>query len=80
MRKMKSCTIFCLHEYVSDFRDAFTSVNKVPFVQACRKSVVKQQHSQVTQHLSRSKHIATVAHLKDQPGMQSVIGETFAAS
>jgi hypothetical protein len=53
---------------------------QVLFCQACGKSVVVQQRSQVTQHLSGSKHIAAIARLKqkDGPGKQSVIGESSA--
>jgi hypothetical protein len=36
---------------------------KFSFCQACGKSTVAQQHSQVTQHLSGSKHIAAIARL-----------------
>jgi hypothetical protein len=39
----------------------FTSDGKVLFCQACEKSIVAQLRSQVTQHLSGSKHIATIA-------------------
>jgi hypothetical protein len=42
----------------------FTSDGKVLFCQVCEKSIVAQQHSQVTQHLSGSKHIAAIARLK----------------
>jgi hypothetical protein len=44
----------------------FTSDGKVLFYQACGKSFVAQQHSQVTQHLSGSKHIAAIARFKQK--------------
>jgi hypothetical protein len=52
----------------------FTSDGKVLFCQVCGKSIVTQQCSQVTQHLSGSKHIATIARLKqkDRPSRQSL--------
>jgi hypothetical protein len=64
---------------VSDFKD---SDGKVLFCYACGKSIVTQQHSQVTQNLSGSRHIATIAQLKqkDGPGRQSLIGESSATS
>jgi hypothetical protein len=46
----------------------FISDGEVLFCQACGKSVVTQQHSQVKQYLSGSKHIAAFIHLKDWPG------------
>jgi hypothetical protein len=56
----------------------FTSDGKVLFCQACCKSVVIQQRSQVTQHLSGSEHIAAIVGLKDWPGRKSVVGELSA--
>jgi hypothetical protein len=70
----------CLHQCVSDFKDVFTSDGEVLFCQACGKSVVTQQRSKGTQHLSGSKHFATVVHLKDHPHKQSLIGESSATS
>jgi hypothetical protein len=35
---------------------------------------------QITQHLNGRKHTANIAGLRDQPGMQSVIGESSAIS
>jgi hypothetical protein len=60
----------------------FTSDGKVLFCQACGKSIVTQQRSQVTQHLSGNKHIAAIARLKqkDMPGRQSLIGESSVTS
>jgi hypothetical protein len=60
----------------------FTSGGKVLFYRACGKSVVAQQRSQVTQHLSGSKHIDAIARLKqnDRPGKKSLIGESSATS
>jgi hypothetical protein len=60
----------------------FTSDGKVLFCQACGKSIVAQQRSQVTQHLSGSKHAAAIARLKqnDRPGKHSLIGESSATS
>jgi hypothetical protein len=78
MRKVKSSACSCLHQYVSEFKDVFTSDGKVLFCQACCKSVVIQQHSQVTQHLSGSQHIAAIVGLKDWPGRKSVVGELSA--
>jgi hypothetical protein len=80
--KVKCSDSSRLRQYVSDFKDMFTSDGKVPFCQACGKSIVAQQHSQVTQHLSGSKHIAAIARLKqkDRPGKQYVIGESSATS
>jgi hypothetical protein len=60
MRKVKSSDSSRLRQYVSDFKDVFTSDGKVLFCQACGKSVVAQQLSQVTRHLSGSKHIAAI--------------------
>lgn len=53
----------------------FTSDGKVLFYQACYKSVVVQQRSQVTQHLSGIQHIAAIVGLKDWPGRKSLVGE-----
>jgi hypothetical protein len=64
-------------QYVSDFKEVFNYDSKVLFCQACGTSTVTRQHSQVTQHLSASKHIAAVFRLKDQPGRQSIIGESY---
>jgi hypothetical protein len=50
MGKAKSSESSHLRQYVSDFKDVFTSDGKVIFCQACEKSVVIQHHSQVTQH------------------------------
>jgi hypothetical protein len=60
----------------------FNSDGKILFCQACGKSIVAQQRSQVTQHLSGSKHTAAIARLKqkDRPGKQSLIGESSAIS
>jgi hypothetical protein len=71
-----------LRQHVSDFRDGFTSDGKVLFCQARGKSVVAQQRSQVTQHLSGSNHIAVIVRLKqkDRPGRQSLIGESSTTS
>jgi hypothetical protein len=44
----------------------FTSDGKVLFCQACGKSVVAQQRSQVKQHSSGSRHIAAIALLKQK--------------
>jgi hypothetical protein len=80
MEKIKSSASSCLCQYVSDFKDVFTSDGEVLFCQTCGKSIVKQQCSQVTQHLNGSKHIAAIVCLKDQPGRQSLISESSAAS
>jgi hypothetical protein len=82
MAEVKSSDSSRLHQYVSDFKDVFTSDGKVLFCQACGKSIVAQQCSQVTQHLSGSKHIAATARLKqkDWPDRQSLIGESSATS
>jgi hypothetical protein len=82
MGKVKSSDSSHLRQYISDFKDVFTSDGKVLLRQACGKSVVAQQHSQVTQHLSGSKHIAAIAQLKqkDSPCKQSLIGESSATS
>jgi hypothetical protein len=55
---------------------------KFSFFQAYGKSIVAQQRSQVTQYLSRNKHIAAIARFKqkDRPGRQSLIGEFSATS
>jgi hypothetical protein len=80
--EVKSTGSSRLRQYVSDFKDVFTSDGKVLFCQACGISVVAQQRSQVTQHLSGSKHAAATARLKqkDKPGKQSLIGEYSATS
>jgi hypothetical protein len=57
---VKSSDSSRLRQYVSDFKDVFASDGKVLFSLACRKSIVAQQRSQVTQHLSCSKHIAAI--------------------
>jgi hypothetical protein len=79
---MKSNDSSRLRQLVSDFKDVFTSDGKVLFCLACGKSIVAQQRSQVTRHLSGSKHIATIARLKqkDRPGRQSLSGESSATS
>jgi hypothetical protein len=60
MRIVKSSASSCSHRYVSELKDVFASDGKVPFCQACGKSIVAQQHFQVMQHLSGSKHIAAI--------------------
>jgi hypothetical protein len=82
MGKVKSSDSSSLRQYVSDFKDVFTSDSKVIICQACGKSIVPQQRSQVTQHSSGSKHTAAIARLKqkDRPGRQSLIGESSATS
>jgi hypothetical protein len=80
MGKVKSSASSHFHQYVSDFKDVFTSDGKVLFCLACGKSIVAQQHSQVTQHSSGNKHTVTVVHLKDRLRRQSLIGETSATS
>jgi hypothetical protein len=79
MVKVKSGDSSRLLQLVSDFKDAFTSDGKIIFCQACGKYIVAQQHSHVKQHLSGSKHIAAIVHLKYRPGKQCVIGESSAA-
>jgi hypothetical protein len=71
-----------LRKYVSDFKDVFTSDGSVIFCQPCGKSAVAQQRSQVTQHLSGSKHVAAIVRLEqiDRPGRLSLIGESSATS
>jgi hypothetical protein len=54
MEKVKSSDSSRLRQYISDFKDVFTSDGKVLLRQACGKSIVAQQHSQVTQNLSGS--------------------------
>jgi hypothetical protein len=44
------------------------------------KYVVTEQHSQATQHLSECICTASIVRLEDQPGRQSVIGESSTAS
>jgi hypothetical protein len=82
MGKVKSSDSSRLRQYVSDFKDVFTSDGKVLFRQAFGKSIVAKQRSQVSQHISGSKHIAAIARLKqkDRPGKQSLIGESSATS
>jgi hypothetical protein len=82
MGNVKSVDSSRLRQYVSDLKDVFTSDDKVLFSQACGKSIVAQLLSQVARHLSGSKHIATIAQLKqkDRPGKQSQIGESSATS
>jgi hypothetical protein len=62
MGKVKSCDSSHLCQYVSDFKDVFSSDGKVLFCQACGKCIVTQQHSQVTKYLSGSNNIAAIAH------------------
>jgi hypothetical protein len=52
----------------------------VLFHQAYGRSTVTQYSSQLIQHLSGSKHISSVVSLKDWPGRQSLIGESFATT
>jgi hypothetical protein len=66
--------------YVSDFKDVFTSDGEVLFCQTSGKSIVAQQRSQVTQHLSGIKHDAAVVRLKDRPRGQSLIDASSAIS
>jgi hypothetical protein len=80
MGKVKYSASSRLRQYVSDFKDVFTSDGKVLLCQACGKSVVAQRRSQVTQHLSRNKHTTAVARLKDRPGRHFLIDESSAAS
>jgi hypothetical protein len=80
MGKVKSSASSCLHQYVSVFKDVCTSGGKVLFCQACGKSVVAQQHSQITHYLRGSKHIAAIVCLEDWPGRQFLIGESSATS
>jgi hypothetical protein len=82
MGKLKSTKSFRLRQYVSDFKDVFTSDGKVLFCKACGKSIVAQQRSQITQHSSGTKYIAATDRLKlkDRPGKQSLIGRSSATS
>jgi hypothetical protein len=76
MRKVKSSTSSSLRQYISEFKDVFTSDNEVLFCQECGKSTVAQQHSQFAQHLSGSKHNAAAVGLS----RQSLTGESSATS
>lgn len=58
MPKVKSSVKSRLQQYVDEFKNIFTTDNKVLFCQPCGKALTAQQRSQVTQHLSGSKHIA----------------------
>jgi hypothetical protein len=80
--KVKSGDSSRLRQYVSNFKDVLTSDGKVLFCQACGKSTVSQQLSQVTQHLSGNTHIAVIVRLKqkDRPGRQSLNGESSVTS
>jgi hypothetical protein len=60
MGKVKSSDSCYLHQYASDFKGVFTSDGKVLVCQARGKYISVQQRSQVTQHLSGSKHIAAI--------------------
>jgi hypothetical protein len=82
MGQVKSSDSSRLRQYVSDFKDVFTSDGKVLFCRACGKFIVTQQRSHVTQHISGNKHIAAIVRLKqkDRPGKQSLIGESSATS
>jgi hypothetical protein len=55
---------FHLCHFASDFKDVFSSASEVFFWQACGKSVISQQHFQVTKNVSGRKHIATLVCLK----------------
>jgi hypothetical protein len=72
MAKVKSSPSSNLCQYVSEFRNMFTSDDKALFCQAYEKPIV-------TQHLSGSINIAAAVRLKDGPGRQSLIGEPYAA-
>jgi hypothetical protein len=61
--KVKSSASSRFRQCVSDFKDVFTSDGEVPFGQACGKSLVAQQRSQVTQHLSGITNFAAVVRL-----------------
>jgi hypothetical protein len=78
MGKMNSNASSHLCHYVSDFKAVFTSDGKVLCCQACGKSFVAQQPSQIIQHLCGSKHTTVILCFKDQPGMQSLIAESSA--
>jgi hypothetical protein len=69
-------------QYVSDFEDVITSDGDILFCEACGKAIVAQQGSQVTQHLSGSKHNAAVVSLRDRPRpyWQSLMGDSSATS
>jgi hypothetical protein len=70
MGKVKFSDSSHLRQYVSDFKDGLTSDGKVLFCQACGKSVVAQQRSQVIAQLKQ----------KDRLGRQSLIGESSTTS
>jgi hypothetical protein len=56
MGKVKSNDSSRLRQYVSDFKDVFTSEGKVLFRQACGKSTVAQHRSQVKWKLAYCRH------------------------
>jgi hypothetical protein len=80
MGTVKSSASCRLHQYISDFKDLFTSGGKVLFSQACGKSVVPQQRSLVAQILTESKHVAAHVHLRARPGRKYLVGDSTATS
>jgi hypothetical protein len=60
--KSSSSSHFC--HYVSEFKGVLTSDGKILFCQACVQSTVMQEYSQITQHLSASKHTVFLVGLK----------------
>jgi hypothetical protein len=73
---VKSSASSHLQRYASELKDVFNADDEFLFCGACGKSLVARQRSQVTQHLSGSKHIATVVRLEDRPGRQSPVDES----
>jgi hypothetical protein len=76
MGTAKSRAICRLHCYVSELKAVFIHDGRVLFCQACRKSGVSQQLSQVTQHVGGIKHVANVVVLKFRLGGRSLICES----
>jgi hypothetical protein len=80
MGKVRSSASSHLHQYVSEFKDVFTSYGKVLFCQAHGKSIVAQQPSQLTQRFGGIKHIALTVSLKDGSYRQSPIDKSSTTS
>ena len=73
MGKVKNSNAVRLRQYVSEFKDVFTTDDKILFCKACGENIVSNQRSQVTQHVNGHKHIAAVNRLRNQPTRQILL-------
>jgi hypothetical protein len=80
MGKVKYSVSSRLRQYVNEFKDVFISDNELLFCQSRGKSTAEQKHSQRCTTFKRKHHIAAIVGFKHRPCMQSLIGESSAAS